>query len=115
VRRALAILVLLALTLGVLAANRPSAHAATTCAKHTKRVVKHVKRHGKRTKVVRHKSYWTCEEVATPAPAPSSPAPAPSSAPVGAPPDVAPPAEAPVVTPPPEPTRSGSPQTIAAG
>jgi hypothetical protein len=44
------------------------AHAAAgpcTWTKHTKRVVKHVKRHGKRKKVVRHKAYWTCEAVTT--------------------------------------------------
>ena len=69
------------------------AHAATTCAKHTKRVVKHVQRHGKRKRVVRLKHYWTCQEVATPAPAPapSSPAPvtaAPPSEPI--PPDAGP-------------------------
>lgn len=52
------------------------ADAAETCVKHTKRVVKHVKRHGKRKKVVRFKHYWTCQEVAAPAPAP---APTPSS------------------------------------
>jgi plastocyanin len=57
------------------------AHAATTCAKHTKRVVKHVKRHGKRKRVVRFKHYWTCQEVATPTPAPSSPAPVASNPP----------------------------------
>ncbi|MBS1894525.1 MAG: hypothetical protein JST59_24755 [Actinobacteria bacterium] len=76
--RVFCVIVLAALATGAaLGLARPQAHAATTCAKHTKRVVKHVKRHGKRTKVVRFKHYWTCEEVAapTPAPTPSSPAP----------------------------------------
>src|SRR5438105_4651882 len=55
------------------------AHAATTCTKHTKRVVKHVKRHGKRKKIVRTHPYWTCQEVAEPvAAAPVTPAPTPA-------------------------------------
>jgi plastocyanin len=94
-RRGLAMLGVLALALGLFAVSRPSAHAATTCAKHTKRVVKHVKRHGKRKKVVRFTHYWTCQEAATPAPvpapAPGAPAPvttAPPSEPV--PPDAGP-------------------------
>jgi plastocyanin len=74
-RRALVVLTVLALALGLFATSRPSAHAATTCAKHTKRIVKHVKRHGKRKRVVHFRHYWTCQEVATPAPAPSSPVP----------------------------------------
>lgn len=74
--RAFCIVALATLAVGAtLSIARPQAHAATTCAKHTKRVVKHVKRHGKRTRVVRFKHFWTCQEVATPAPAP-----APSSA-----------------------------------
>jgi plastocyanin len=97
-RRGLAVVGVLALALGLFAISRPSAHAATTCAKHAKRVVKHVKRHGKRKKVVRVKHYWTCQEVATPAPTPTSPAPTPSSPPVQAPP-----VEPPVVIPTPEP------------
>jgi plastocyanin len=69
------------------------AHAATTCVKHTKRVVKHVKRHGRRTRVVRIKHFWTCKEVATPAP----PAPTPPASPAQAPPVLPP-----VTTPEPE-------------
>lgn len=82
-RRALTTLGVAAIALGLLALARPPAEAATTCSKHTKRVVKHVKRHGKRTKVVRFKHYWTCQEVAapTPAPAPGSPAPSPTTPP----------------------------------
>ena len=57
------------------------AHAATgTCVEHSKHVVTHVKRHGKRTRVVRLKHYWTCEEApVASAPAAASPA-APSRA-----------------------------------
>lgn len=82
-RRGLAALAVLALAFALFAGSRPSAHAATTCAKHTKRVVKHVKRHGQLKRVVRLKHYWTCQEVATPAPtpAPSSPAPVASTPP----------------------------------
>jgi plastocyanin len=57
------------------------AHAATTCTKHAKRVVKHVKRHGKRKKIVRFTHYWTCQEVATPPTTITPPAPAPTPAP----------------------------------
>jgi hypothetical protein len=88
-RRVLAAAVVGALALAVFAGARSAgdAHAATTCTKHTKRVVKHVKRHGKRKKVVRLHPYWTCQEVADPvaaapvAPAPTGPAPAPTPAP----------------------------------
>jgi plastocyanin len=91
--RVLCIVALAALTIGAaLAIARPQAHAATVCAKHTKRVVKHVKRHGKPRKVVRLKNYWTCQEVATPAPQPT-PTPAPTTP--------APSAPAPVVADPP--------------
>lgn len=59
----------LALVLLLSGSHDPTpAHAATgpcTWTKHTKRVVKHVKRHGRRVKVVRHKAYWTCEPAAT--------------------------------------------------
>jgi hypothetical protein len=87
-RRAVAALALAALALVVLATAQPSedAHAATVCTKHTKRVVKHVKRHGKRKKIVRLHPYWTCQETAEPvagapvAPAPITPAPAPTPA-----------------------------------
>jgi plastocyanin len=104
--RVLCIVVLAALAVGAtLALARPQAHAATTCAKHTKRVVKQVKRHGKRTKVVRFKHYWTCQEAPEPAPTPA-PAPAPSSpAPVSTTPpsEPAPPPATPTPQPEPEP------------
>jgi plastocyanin len=44
------------------------AGAAQTCVKHTKRVVKHVKRHGKTHRVVRVKHYWICHEAGTSGP-----------------------------------------------
>jgi hypothetical protein len=89
-RRVLGAALVGALALALLAGARTvgDAHAATTCTKHTKRVVKHVKRHGKRKKIVRLRPYWTCEEVAdpvavappvtpVPTPAPVTPAPQP--------------------------------------
>lgn len=80
-RRAVAALALAALAVALLASGRPTedAHAATTCTKHAKRVVAHVKRHGKRKKVVRLRPYWACQEVAEPvAAAPVAPAPTPA-------------------------------------
>jgi plastocyanin len=71
------------------------ADAATTCAKHTKRVVRHVKRHGKRARVVRLKHYWTCQEVpAPPPPPPPPPAPSPTEEPAPKPPPTSEPPEA---------------------
>jgi len=104
-RRGLAVLTVLALALGLFSVNRPSAHAATTCAKHAKRVVKHVKRHGKSKRVVRVRHYWTCQEVAdpAPAPAPSSPAPAASTPPS----EPIPPDAGPAPLPEPEPNALG--------
>ncbi len=90
-RRALVLLALGALGLVVIASAQPTedAHAATSCTKHVKRVVKHVKRHGKRKKVVLLRPYWSCHEVAEPVAAtqapPSVPAPAPAPAPVPTP------------------------------
>lgn len=94
VRRVLAATVLGTLALALLLGARPAsdAHAATVCTKHTKRVVKHVKRHGKRKKIVRLRPCWTCQEVAEPvaaapvtppptAPAPETPAPQPEPEP----------------------------------
>jgi plastocyanin len=53
--------------------------AGTTCVwiKHTKRVVKHVKRHGKPKRVVHLKHYVTCRKVAVPEPTPTVTTPAP--------------------------------------
>lgn len=50
-----------------------------TWERHSKRVVKRVKRHGKERKVVRKRHWWAC--VATPAPAVALPAPTPPAAP----------------------------------
>jgi plastocyanin len=60
---------------------------------HKVRVVKHVKRHGKRVKVVRQRVRWSCVPVAA-APVPSAPAPTPAPAPV-IPPVPTPPGEEP--------------------
>lgn len=53
--------------------------------RHTKRIVKHVRRHGRVRKVVRRKHWWTCTPVAAPAsaapPAPAEPAPVPVDSP----------------------------------
>lgn len=62
----------------------PARAASTTCVwvKHTKRVVRHVKRHGKVHRVVRIKHYRTCRKVAVPEPAPTpttAPTPAPTA------------------------------------
>jgi hypothetical protein len=83
-RRVLAAALIGALALALFAGPRIAgdAHAATTCTKHAKRVVKHVKRHGKRKKVVRLRHYWTCQEVAEPVSVvpPAAPAPTPTPA-----------------------------------
>jgi plastocyanin len=52
------------------AAGRETA-GASGCAwhKHTKRVVRHVRRHGKRRRVVRVKHWWSCDPVAPNGPA----------------------------------------------
>lgn len=55
---------------------------------HKVRVVKHVRRHGKRVKIVRRKVRWSCVPVPAAAPAPAASTPAP----VVAPPAVTPPA-----------------------
>lgn len=99
-RRGLIVVGILALALGLFAISRPTARAATTCAKHTKRVVKHVKRHGRPKKVVRVKHYWTCQEAVTPSsPPPVQPAPTPPPPSEPIPPDAGP---APLPAPEPE-------------
>jgi hypothetical protein len=94
--------------------------ATTTCVwtKHTKRVVTHVIRHGKRTRVMHLKHYRTCRKVAVPsgpAPTTTAPTPSPSPTPTPTPAPVEPPA---VPTPEPEAnavrvtaTETGSPYT----
>lgn len=99
--------------------------ATTTCVwvKHTKRVVTHVERHGKRMRVIQAKHYRTCHKVAVPseptptAPSPMAPMPSPTPTPTPAPA----PTEPPVVAPTPEPeanavrvtaTETGDPYTF---
>lgn len=85
-RRLLGIAALGALALGLALAVSgggtvgPARAASTTCVwiKHTKRVVRHVKRHGKVYRVVRIKHYRTCRKVAVPEPAPPPPATTPA-------------------------------------
>jgi plastocyanin len=106
-RRAVGAIAVVALALAVFAGGRPTddAHAATTCVKHTKRVVKHVKRHGKWKRVVRVKHHWTCQEVV----APSTPAPA------SIPPVSSPPTEPPAANPAPEPEPEANAVSVTAG
>jgi plastocyanin len=82
-KRVLAAIAVAVLAVALVASGRPTtdAHAATTCTPHTKRVVKHVKRHGKRKRVVRIKHFQVCKPSAEPAPAPSTPAPTPAPSP----------------------------------
>ena len=56
--------------------------------RHTKRIVKHVRRHGRVRKVVRRKHWWTCTPVTAPASeAPAAPAPAQPPVPIDPPPE----------------------------
>jgi plastocyanin len=102
-RRALGGAALIALVLGAIllataGGSSNQAHAATqACAKHTKRVVRQVKRHGKRRRVVRTRHYWACTEYATPS------APAATQTPPGASTTPTPPTEVPSAEPEPEP------------
>jgi hypothetical protein len=69
--RLLAVPALAGLVLALLLSNgqdpAPARAASGPCTwtKHTRRVVKYVKRHGKRHKVVRHKAHWTCVPAST--------------------------------------------------
>jgi plastocyanin len=65
-------------TEGSTASPAPTAECAWQ--RHTKRVVKRVRRHGKVRKVVRHRQWWTCIPQAA-APAVPAPAPAPATSP----------------------------------
>jgi plastocyanin len=112
-KRGLATLAVAVLAVALVASGRPTtdAHAATTCTKHTKRVVKHVKRHGKRKRVVRIEHFKVCKPTAEPAPAPAPNAPAPSPTTSGT-------SDAPVVTaepvdPEPAPTLESHPEPEA--
>ena len=75
----------------------PARAASTKCVwiKHTKRVVKHVKRHGKVRKVVTIKHYKSCRKVALPEEAPAPTAPTTTSPGTTAPSEGAPPASTP--------------------
>jgi plastocyanin len=53
--------------------------AECTWQRHTKRIVKHVRRHGRLRKVVRKRHRWTCQPVV---PAPAVPVPAPPAPPL---------------------------------
>ena len=59
----------------------PARAASTKCVwiKHTKRVVRHVKRHGKVRKVVTIKHYRTCRKVALPEAEPTAPTTSPTT------------------------------------
>ena len=65
--------VLLTAAPGALSAAAPGAPAvrATDCTwhKHSRRVVRHVRRHGKVQRIVRHRHWWTCDPVIAPGPA----------------------------------------------
>jgi plastocyanin len=73
VKRATAALVI-ALSLALIGANGASSASAAECTwqRHTKRVVKQVRQRGRLHKVVRRKSWWTCNPVATPTPPPAA-------------------------------------------
>lgn len=78
----LALVALLALPVATETARLGAGRAeAAECLwqRHTKRIVKHVRRHGRVRKVVRYKHWWTCTPVTAPASeAPAAPAPAES-------------------------------------
>lgn len=84
---------LLALSLGVGALASDNASAADCVwQRHTKRVVKKVKRHGKVRRVVRLQHRWTCDALPLTAVPNAPPPPAPQTAPVPQPAPVPPPA-----------------------
>jgi plastocyanin len=99
----LSLLFVFALLVASLAGSAGATNSACAWQRHAKRVVKHVKRHGKVTKVVRIKHYWTCDAVAatpepTPAPVVPPPATPPAAPPVSTPPVAEPEANAVSVT-----------------
>lgn len=75
-RRALVALPVAALAVALLASAGQigDAGAATSCVRHAKRVVLHVKRQGKVRRVVHLKHWWTCQEAAAPSASPTPPA-----------------------------------------
>jgi hypothetical protein len=58
---ALVLVCVVGLAIASLAGSAGAASAGCVWQRHAKRVVKHVKRHGKATKVERVKHFWTCE------------------------------------------------------
>jgi plastocyanin len=84
-----------ALVLALVPASGATSAAAAECGwqRHSKRVVKQVRRHGRLRKVARWKVWWTCDAVSTPAP-PATPAPIPVAPVAPAPPPVEPEPEA---------------------
>ncbi len=87
----LSLLFAFALLVASLAGSAAATDTACAWQRHAKRVVTHVKRHGRVTKVVRIKHYWTCNPVAaapeaTPAPVVPPITPPPTSPPVSTPP-----------------------------
>jgi len=79
----LAAILLLVMAASPTAAPQPlsGAASASECIweRHSKRVVKRVRRHGKIRKVVRRKHWWTCTQRTGSPPVPAAPAPAPTS------------------------------------
>jgi plastocyanin len=75
----------------------PARAASTKCVwiKHTKRIVTHVKRHGKSHKVVKVKHYKTCRKVALPEETPAPTTPTATSPGPTAPSEATPPASTP--------------------
>lgn len=75
----------------------PARATSTKCIwiKHTKRVVRHVKRHGKSHRVVQIKRYKTCRKVALPEEAPTPTAPTATSPGATSPSEATPPAPTP--------------------
>jgi len=82
---AVAVVVLgLALTAIGIGATSPARAAECVAHRHSKRIVKHVRRNGRLRRVMRHKRWWTCDPVAEPAPVvepDSSPIPSPGLVP----------------------------------
>jgi plastocyanin len=74
------------LVLGLFGGGGASTAGAAECVahRHSKQIVKHVRRHGRLRKVVRRKHWWSCDPVAAPAPVVepvSSPIPSPGLVP----------------------------------
>lgn len=87
--RTAVVLAIAALALMLAGAGGLSNTAAAECTwqRHSKRVVKHVRRHGRLRKVVRRKTWWNCDPGAAPAPTPEvTPSPAPTPPPIDVPP-----------------------------